>query len=305
MMKPLLIPLTYFCLQTWLGIPQAKCEEELNMTENAFDDQYLGCAKEMEEKAHKLLTEEMSPPFSTVWQNARKKWEDVKSTSPLRAYKDEYGIALVAYTDKTEYIEYDGKTFSTTFKAAVKGAGASRAYYMANFKFKAFHYYLTRALQLLREGCKTVYRGDSKSFEYKKGDIRFGHFASSSINKKVAEGFRTKRAIEKGTLFTIRTCFGVKIQALSYNPDQEEVLIPVHEKFSVSPKGKNHFDLQSTKQTCSYFNCAYLGGEKIETCVNNSATRGGLVFPGVLSPSLFGGSIILVHVAALKLFAGF
>ncbi|XP_029769350.1 T-cell ecto-ADP-ribosyltransferase 2-like [Terrapene carolina triunguis] len=299
MMNPLLIPLTYFCLQTWLGIPQAKCEA-LNMMEDAFDDQYLGCAKEMEKKAPELLEKEksMSSVFSRVWENAHKKWENVKSSSPLRNYEDKYGIALAAYTDSTP--QDNGEAFSTTFNEAVESAGTSRAYYMAHFRFKAFHYYLTRALQLLRKECNKVYRGVSKRFKYEEGDIRFGRFASSSFSERVAEEFSNG-----GTLFTIHTCFGVKIQALSYNPHQEEVLIPVHETFSVSPQGNNRFVLRSTNRTCSHFNCTYLGGEKIEACVNNSATRRGLAFPGVLSPSLFGGSVILIHVAALKLFAGF
>ncbi|XP_065279481.1 ecto-ADP-ribosyltransferase 5-like [Emys orbicularis] len=297
MLKSLLIPLTYFCLQTWLGIPQAKCERQLNMTEDAFDDQYLGCAKEMDAEARKLLQKEMSPPFSTVWQNATETWKAVKMTSRLSNFKDEYGIALLAYTDKTRFSD---EAFPTIFNKAVRENGTSRDHYMASFHFKAFHYYLTRALQCLREECNLVYRGVPATFKYSEGDIRFGHFASSSMSESVAERFRNG-----GTLFTIHTCFGVNIQAESYDPGQEEVLIPVHETFHVSPKGKNHFDLQSTKKTCSHFNCAYLGGEKTETCVGNSATRGGPAFPGELSPPLSGGSVILIHIAALKLFAGF
>ncbi|CAM5073024.1 unnamed protein product [Natator depressus] len=310
MLRPLLIPWTYFCLQTLLGTPQAKCQKELNMTNDAFDDQYLGCPEKMEAEARELLKTEMSTPYSAVWQTATKKWKDVKKTSPLKASEDEYGIAVVAYTDPTPII--NGDAFSTIFNAAVSGAGKSQDNYMKEFRFKAFHYYLTRALQLLREagegGCVKVYPGDIHHFQLsnKEDDkIRFGHFASSSINEEVAEGFRTETTGEKGTLFTIHTCFGVKIQDMSYNPGQKEVLIPVHETFTVSQKGNNLFDLQSTERTCSHFNCAYLGGEKTKKCVYNSAARGGLAFPSVLSPSLFGGSVILLHVAALKLFAGF
>uniref|UniRef100_A0A674IC01 NAD(P)(+)--arginine ADP-ribosyltransferase n=1 Tax=Terrapene triunguis TaxID=2587831 RepID=A0A674IC01_9SAUR len=228
----------------------------LNMMEDAFDDQYLGCAKEMEKKAPELLEKEksMSSVFSRVWENAHKKWENVKSSSPLRNYEDKYGIALAAYTDSTP--QDNGEAFSTTFNEAVESAGTSRAYYMAHFRFKAFHYYLTRALQLLRKECNKVYRGVSKRFKYEEGDIRFGRFASSSFSERVAEEFSNG-----GTLFTIHTCFGVKIQALSYNPHQEEVLIPVHETFSVSPQGNNRFVLRSTNRTCSHFNCTYLGGE--------------------------------------------
>ncbi|KAG6927829.1 hypothetical protein G0U57_009232, partial [Chelydra serpentina] len=82
----------------------------------------------------------------------------------------------------------------------------------------------------------------------------------------------------------------------------EEVLIPVYEIFSVFPGQEgNSFVLRSTNRTCSHFNC----GEKDQTCVYNSASRRGLAFPNELSPSLFGGSVILIHVAALKLFVSF
>ncbi|XP_039352900.1 T-cell ecto-ADP-ribosyltransferase 2-like [Mauremys reevesii] len=333
MMKSLLIPLTYFCLQTWLEIPQAKCQVELirrtggprsrlskrasfwknlfprtkllklSMMPDAFDDQYLGCAEKMYTCAHDLLQEEikMSSSFSRVWKNAAKKWTDVKKYSRRSDFKDEYGIAIVAYTEKPED---KNEAFSSTFNKAVRENGTSLHDYMTNFQFKAFHYYLTRALQVLRNGCNvtysmTLYRG-TKSRYTGSGFIRFGHFSSSSIRKDVAESFGTI------TFFTIHSCFGVEIRNLSQQPYQEEVLIPVHEIFNVTQgQGSNHFILRSRNQTCSHFNCAYLGGEKNQTCVDNSATRGGLAFPSVLSPSLFGGSVILIHVAALKLFAGF
>ncbi|CAM4373850.1 unnamed protein product, partial [Lepidochelys kempii] len=85
--------------------------------------------------------------------------------------------------------------------------------------------------------------------DYKRGDIRFGHFASSSINKSVAETFMTKNAGKQGTLFTIQTCFGMKIQNMSYDPGQKEVLIPVHEIFSVAKRQGNNLTLRSTSWT--------------------------------------------------------
>ncbi|XP_039353034.1 LOW QUALITY PROTEIN: T-cell ecto-ADP-ribosyltransferase 2-like [Mauremys reevesii] len=310
MVKSLLIPLTYICLQTWLEIPQAKLQVNLSMMDDAFDDQYLRCGEKMDGIARDLIQSEMSP-FSPVWENATEKWNNVKKNLALpNGFKDEYGIAIVAYTDHNPY----NAILPTTFNDAVSGTNRSRAASMANFQFQAFHYYLTRALQLLWEksgGCNvmynmTVYRGVPVSFQHSGGNIRFGYFASSSINKEVAEGFRTKRALEKGSLFIIHTCLGVKIQNMSHNPEQEEVLIPVYEIFSVSRgQEENSFDLRSTNRTCSHFNCAYLGGKMTQTCVYNSATRGGIAFPSELSPPLFGGSVILVHVAALKLCAGF
>ncbi|XP_053871917.1 ecto-ADP-ribosyltransferase 5-like isoform X1 [Malaclemys terrapin pileata] len=255
-MKPLLIPLTYFCLQTWLGIPQAKCQVELSMMDDAFDDQYIGCAEEMDGIAPELLEKEksMSSVFSRVWENSEQKWELVKKKIPLpTGFKDEHGRAIIAYTDDD---------FHSELNAAVRGAGTSRAHYMASFPFKAFHYYLTRASQLLRGRCdvmykRTVYRGVSASFQHTgSGHIRFGYFASSSFDIGIAKTFGTD------TLFAIHTCFGAEIRAFSRIQEEEEVLIPVHEIFNMSRGQRNNrFVLRSTNRTCSHFNCAYLGGE--------------------------------------------
>ncbi|XP_039362468.1 ecto-ADP-ribosyltransferase 5-like [Mauremys reevesii] len=300
MLRPLLIPLTYFCLQTWLGIPQAQCQVELSMMDDAFDDQYIGCAEKMDGIAPELLEKEksMSSVFSTVWENSGGKWQSIKPELSLpKDFKDEHGRAIIAYTDNY---------FHSELNKAVRGNGTSRAHYMASFQFKAFHYYLTRALQLLRGRCdvmykRTVYRGGNVSFQHTgSGHIRFGYFASSTFDIKVAKEFGN------GTLFTIHTCFGVEIRNFSHFQEEEEVLIPVHEIFNVAQGQRSNCSvLRSTNRTCSHFNCAYLGGKKNQICVDNSATRGGLAFPGELSPSLFGGSIILIHVAALKLFASF
>ncbi|XP_075775784.1 ecto-ADP-ribosyltransferase 5-like isoform X2 [Pelodiscus sinensis] len=305
-MRSLLIPLTYVCLQTWLGTAQAPTKRALDKMPHAFDDQYIGCAEEMERSASEWLKDEKSNSalFHVVWINATNKWEEVKRNIPLpRSFQDEYGIAIVAYTNR----------FNRGLNEEVRKNWESQAEYKVNFKFKAFHYYLTRALQLLRGKCdgmykQTVYRGVPDVEYHFKGmesnPIRFGHFASSSLNKKVAKEFAKKGSSDTSTFFTIHTCFGVDISKFSYNRSQEEVLIPVHEMFNVS-QGDDGFVLQSTNQTCSYFNCAYLGREKNKTCVNNTATRGGVAFPGGMSPSLFGGSVILIHAAALKLTAGF
>ncbi|XP_050796298.1 ecto-ADP-ribosyltransferase 5-like isoform X1 [Gopherus flavomarginatus] len=252
---------------------EAKCQEELSMMSDAFDDQYIGCAEEMDGIAPELLEKEKSKSslFRTVWENAEKEWECVKKEISLpKGFKDEYGRAIVAYTDND---------FHSELNAAVRGAGTSRAHYMASFQFKAFHYYLTRASQLLRGRCDvmynmTVYRGVSAGFQHtRSGDIRFGHFASSSIKEEVAERYSTKNLSATPTLFTIQTCFGVKIWNFSYSPPDEEVLIPVHEIFNM-PQGQrsNCFVLRSTNRTCSHFNCAYLGGEKTQTCVYHSGT---------------------------------
>ncbi|XP_074836708.1 ecto-ADP-ribosyltransferase 5-like [Carettochelys insculpta] len=266
MMKPLLIPLTVFYLQTCLEMPQAKRQVQLDLVLDAFDDQYLRCAEEMDDIAPALLEEEKSKSsrFSQVWKNSEIKWPSVKTGISLPAgFKDEYGIAIIAYTDND---------FHSALNKAVRENGKSQARYMARFQFKAFHYYLTRALQLLRGSCdgmykKTVYRGvsDTELQHLGSGHMRFGYFASSSFERAVAEKFGTE------TFFAIHTCFGVEIRNFSLSPEEEEVLIPVHELFRVFPgQGSNSFVLRSTNRTCSHFNCAYLGREKAEQCAYNS-----------------------------------
>nr|XP_025037439.1 ecto-ADP-ribosyltransferase 5-like [Pelodiscus sinensis] len=268
----------------------------------AFDDQYIGCANKMDEIVPGLLEKEkpMSSRLRMVWETSEKKWQEVKTKLPLpTGFKDEHGRAIVAYTDND---------FHEEFNHAVKSTGTSRDNYMEHFQFKAFHYYLTRALQLLRGKCDerykmAVYRGvKGIRFQHTGSDpIRFGQFTSSSVNKEVAKIFGTD------TFFTIYTCFGVDIRNFSNFQEEEEVLIPVHEIFRVfQEEGSttNSYVLRSTNQTCSHFNCAYLDRNKDQMCVYNSATRGGVAFPSRTSLSLFGGSVILIHAAALKLMAG-
>ncbi|XP_067414529.1 ecto-ADP-ribosyltransferase 5-like [Emydura macquarii macquarii] len=298
MLRPPLLPLTHVCLYILLGIPQDTCQVQLSMMPDAFDDQYIGCEVEMDGRAPGLLMEEMSMStlLSTVWKNSEQKWQSVKTKLSLPSgFKDEHGRAIVAYTDNA---------FHGELNQAVRENGKSPADYMDKFHFKAFHYYLTRALRLLRGSCgvmykETVYRGTDVSHTGS-GIIRFGFFASSSFDRAKAEKFG------KATVFTIHTCLGVDIRNFSHFQEEEEVLIPVHEQFSASPgQGSHSFVLWSTNQTCSNFNCAFLNRTKNSVCADNSATGGGIAFPSQMSPSLFGGSIILLHVAALKLFASF
>uniref|UniRef100_A0A8C8S9L6 NAD(P)(+)--arginine ADP-ribosyltransferase n=1 Tax=Pelusios castaneus TaxID=367368 RepID=A0A8C8S9L6_9SAUR len=247
------------------------CEENGHPTEastvyapkhQTFDDQYKGCTKDMENIIRSvLLEEEMSKnaKFRLVWGKAKEQWNAKKENLTLpQGFKNENGIALMAYI-------YGGKErLYREFNEAVRHAGQSRAYYLNRFPFKAFHFYLTRALQLLRGDCaktyKTeVYRGVKSKFSAKKGDkIRFGTFTSSSLDRDVARRFGTD------TFFTIRTCFGVPIANFSFNPREEEVLIPENEKFKVSQftreGNRNEITLHSTKTTFSRYNCAYIKG---------------------------------------------
>ena len=113
---------------------------------------------------------------------------------------------------------------------AVQTGSGSWESYMHHFPFKALHFYPTRALQLLRGGggCsrelgQEVFHGVCRIHFVPKsvGDsIRLGQFASSSLDEAVARGFGS------ATFFSLRTCSGAPIQALSVFPEEREVLIP-------------------------------------------------------------------------------
>ncbi|KAL1763314.1 T-cell ecto-ADP-ribosyltransferase 2, partial [Sigmodon hispidus] len=241
-------------LLTWLLTQQVTGLTEtvsLDMAPNAFDDQYEGCVKEMEKKAPQLLKEDFkrNAQLKQEWDKAEQRWKEIKNRmSYPKGFHDFHGTALVAYTGDI-YQDFNGAV--REFKKN-----------SSNFHYKAFHYYLTRALQLLsNHTCYSVYRGTKIKFHYSRQDsVRFGQFASSSLEKSVAlYGFDGA----KGTLFVIKTCLGVYIKPFSYFPKQEEeVLIPgyeVYRKITVTPsrKGYDKIVLDSPQRMKSNFNCFY------------------------------------------------
>ncbi|OXB58026.1 UNVERIFIED_CONTAM: hypothetical protein H355_012347 [Colinus virginianus] len=205
-----------------------------------------------------------------VWGRAGERWQWVKAALTPRLppnFKDEYGQAVIAYTDNDLH---------RVFNAAVRAAGRSWDVYNASFPFKAMHFYLTRALQVLRGPCEAaygtaVYRGMVHTRYQLRGasPFRFGSFASCSFRRERAESFG------QDTFLSIHSCFGVPIHAFSLYTEEEEVLIPGYEIFWVFPDGGSHrFALRSTNRSCSHFNCAFLGYEKSPECRGSTAIAG-------------------------------
>ncbi|KAM4045569.1 ecto-ADP-ribosyltransferase 5-like [Anomaloglossus baeobatrachus] len=227
-----------------------KCQAlELNISSDAFDDQYISCEDKMESEMPKILEEERKyKEFDLMWREATKNWSRGKWNLPS-SFKDEYGVAVVLYTMEEPYPIYK------QLNGNISIAGSSRNYYMQHFHFKALHFYLTRALQLMSGGCAkrlTVFRGSTESYTVAP-ELRFGQFTSSSLDKDSAANYGTK------SFFTISTCFGVDIADLS-DFEEKVILIPGAEKFSNIKIG-NSYTLESSGELCSYFNCAYLGGQ--------------------------------------------
>lgn len=229
----------------------------LDMAPNAFDDQYEGCVEDMETKAPQLLQEDfnMNEELKLEWEKAEIKWKEIKNCMSYPAgFHDFHGTALVAYTGN---IHRSLNEATREFKINP-----------GNFHYKAFHYYLTRALQLLSDqGCRSVYRGTNVRFRYTgKGSVRFGHFASSSLNRSVATSSPFFNG--QGTLFIIKTCLGAHIKHCSYYTHEEEVLIPGYEVFhKVKTQNVERYiqiSLDSPKRKKSNFNCFYSGSTQAD-----------------------------------------
>ncbi|XP_054432202.1 T-cell ecto-ADP-ribosyltransferase 2-like [Pteronotus mesoamericanus] len=258
----LAITVRFLILTQWLAqqvtsLPQQDISAVLDMASDAFDDQYVNCTEEMDKKAPQLLEKELqvNKIFKNEWEKAQIKWKKIKNKiDSSKQLNDFQGTAVVAYTGD----------ISIEFNEAIRTFGQNSR----EFQFKAFHYYLTRALQLLyKGGCHTVYRGAQKKFIYSgKGNVRFGQFASSSTSLKEAEKFlQETRGTLRGTLFSIHTCLGVDIQAFSYYPDEKEVLIPGYEVFQQvtelsKSKTYSRFSLKSLGKLKSKYNCFYTSG---------------------------------------------
>ncbi|XP_067424380.1 ecto-ADP-ribosyltransferase 5 isoform X2 [Emydura macquarii macquarii] len=304
MMRSAVLSLASLWALALLETPQVRCQPsvQLGMAPDSFDDQYASCTEEMEtDFAPRLLEKENSrhPLLGAMWGNLSAVWETRKKGLSLpTGFRDEHGIAILVYTDSS-------KPLYKQLNKAMREAGASRDNYMSNFHFKALHYYLTRALQLLRADCSQMsktklFRGvGSLRFEPSgSGIFRFGQFTSSSLDLALAQSYGT------ATFFTLHSCFGVHIEAFSALPAEREVLIPGSEVFNVSSfareGNRSVFILHSTNRTCSHYNCAYLGGEKSQECVYNTGRS--IQVSSNMGPVLF-GAIVLINVATPKLFA--
>ncbi|XP_053564771.1 ecto-ADP-ribosyltransferase 3-like isoform X2 [Bombina bombina] len=269
-----------------LSITKIKCQVlDLNMMTNSFDDQYIGCSEILEKDIMPdiLKKEKSNEQFLAAWDTAADEWSDIKEDINLPDdFSDEYGIAIIVYTMEEPVQIY------RQFNGNLSIAGKSRDFYMKNFHFKALHFYLTRALQKLAPECKEfyrTYRGTSLLYNEVSQVLRFGHFASSSSNKTIAEGFGTH------TVFEILTCLGVYIEEFSFYEEQE-MLIPVTELFENVGKEGNTYFLNST-------------GEKREDPICTSAfikkasDSGNILFPSFFSFSFW---TYIIYLLFLKLY---
>ncbi|XP_058262938.1 erythroblast NAD(P)(+)--arginine ADP-ribosyltransferase-like [Hemibagrus wyckioides] len=208
---------------------------ELDMALDSVDDQYIGCFYEMFNRIKtKILQEELkkNQKFERAWN----KYSNIT---------DNFTRIIKVYTEP-------GKLYKQ-FNDAV-GSGIKN--YHTQFNYKAFHFLLTRAVQMHKvQKCVDVFRRTDVYFKSNVSNpvMRFGRFTSTSFRNNMTK-------FGNISCFKIKTCYGANISAISVYPNEEEVLIPPFEKFKITNTENNKmncgvlYTLQSAG-TCSNMNC--------------------------------------------------
>ncbi|XP_072201251.1 NAD(P)(+)--arginine ADP-ribosyltransferase 1-like [Excalfactoria chinensis] len=235
---------------------------QMDMAPHSFDDQYKGCENKMKAVLPKVNRTEiaMNKLYADTWKKASAEWQERCSRrSDCPQLTQEQAIAVLAYTDNGGmYKQFNNDT---------RQGRRSRQHYLESYNFKVLHFFLTQAVQALRESdpkkCYPVYRGvRGIHFTAEIGtDVRFGQFTSTSLQKAATKQFG------QDTFFEATTCYGVPIKKLSFFEDQDEVLIPPYEVFEVTSittiNGRPQIQLHS-KGPKSFHNCELvnaLGGQ--------------------------------------------
>ncbi|KAF7645286.1 hypothetical protein LDENG_00207030 [Lucifuga dentata] len=185
----------------------------MDMAEASVDDMYNGCRAEMMQMVGKKYKEEIKQ-FENSWNRAEK-------CADRNALTKDHIQAICVYMSGY-------KMFNKIFNKAV---WSSRKQYGTSFPYHSLHFLLTVAVQLLKENqesCHTSYRRSELKFTADVGQIiRFGYFASSSLNTDL-------EYFGEDSCFKIRTCYGAFLKNYSDYQSGEEVLIPPYEQFKIT-----------------------------------------------------------------------
>ncbi|XP_027872342.1 erythroblast NAD(P)(+)--arginine ADP-ribosyltransferase-like [Xiphophorus couchianus] len=201
----------------------------LDMVDNSVDDMYSTCATKMEAKVKGTYFKKEMKNFKNMWITAEKCAEKkIKEREKGdEALTKDHLKAICAYTAGGP------ENFYRTFNEAVR---TNRTQYGSNFSFHSLHFWLTRAIQILKTSdgkCHTTFRRTNSKFTGVVSKvIRFGTFTSTS-------SLSTLTSFGKTTCFKIRTCHGAYLKKYPKLGDREqEVLIPPYETFKIISKDK-------------------------------------------------------------------
>lgn len=193
------------------------------MAADSVDDMYIGCNEEMKSK----VQNEYLQNEKNMDGNFQKAWDIAVKRKIKGALSKKQAAAIYVYT-------LDEPRIYPEFNNAVR---TQQSEYKTTFRYHAFHFFLTSALQSLNarkseeERCLTGFRRVNSYFSQNvlENQIRFGSFTSSSLGSwPKPERFGNK------SCFEISTCLGADISLYSKHEYAErEVLIPPYEVFKV------------------------------------------------------------------------
>ncbi|XP_049427582.1 NAD(P)(+)--arginine ADP-ribosyltransferase 2-like [Epinephelus fuscoguttatus] len=215
----------------------------LSLSPDSVDDMYYGCSHKMliKVKRHYLprsTREGLHSTYTKLCALKAMKNKDIYDQLSVNHFR-----ALCAYT---------AGSYDDLNRAVRRG----KTTYKTSFEFHALHFLLSDAIRLLKlnqRSCYTTYRRSKLLFTGKAGQtMRFGSFASSSLNKNL-------RQFGRRSCFEIHTCFGAYLKSYSeFDSDEDEVLIPPYEMFnivSVDMSGENdlHCDVLYKLETAGVY----------------------------------------------------
>ncbi|KAI5611467.1 NAD(P)(+)--arginine ADP-ribosyltransferase 2-like precursor, partial [Silurus asotus] len=184
----------------------------LDMAPNSVDDQFIGCKNDTNNKIiNEILPEELNldAGFNRTWK---------------RFHMFNYSERIIkVYTSSTG-----------SYQNLNNAVSSGRLRYIDDFKFKAYHFFLTRAIQIYQvKKCTDVFRRTKIDFNVTAcgQEIRFGRFASASFLYNLTHFGQI--------CFNITTCLGADISTMSTLSREKEVLIPPYEKFEITNIIKN------------------------------------------------------------------
>ncbi|XP_017565691.1 NAD(P)(+)--arginine ADP-ribosyltransferase 2-like isoform X1 [Pygocentrus nattereri] len=197
--------------------------QPLDMANNSVDDSFEGCRDAM----YTLVMSKYIEPEQNATSVCSAAWNKSLANYTRNGLGVYQSAAISMYTDNCIYAQFN--------RASRNG---SAAYQSGDFQFYTLHFFLTDAIQQLKEEqteCVTSYRRTNVKFEtgVLNKTVRFGSFTSSSLIKSLKE-------FGEESCFQIYTCFGAAVEKFSAFKNEKEVIIPPYETFLVTNVEKRH-----------------------------------------------------------------
>ncbi|XP_014065256.2 T-cell ecto-ADP-ribosyltransferase 1-like [Salmo salar] len=248
-----MIDLLTFYILFWGCSHKKETTFPLDMAPNSIDDKYDGCRDE----AFKRVDGYYLPHEKNTTTNFIRAWDiaEKHASIPKDGLQKLHSVSMYSYTNNKP--QPPSESIYLDFNEAVR---EGRYGYGRSFQYHSLHFYLTDVIQILKQSqtCRTTYRRTNVYFDRNvlNKEIRFGFFASSSLNKSLHMFGNT-------SCFEINTCFDANLTYYFAYINESEVLIPSYEVFRITAVQTNTwcdvvYTLNSTGISKSNMNCRWV-----------------------------------------------